>query len=76
MVRRAALLLGAAAVALVLAVGASAAEAFDAHGSVEQVYVTGVSPGARMTLVDGAGGAVVVVVVGGGGAPTRCQSGT
>src|SRR3954471_23885346 len=59
MMRRATLPIGAAAVvALVLAVGASAAEAFDAHGSVEQVYVTGLSPGARVTLVDGAGSTV------------------
>jgi predicted acyl esterase len=28
---------------------------FSAHGSVEQVYVTGVSPRARMTLLDGSG---------------------
>src|SRR3954452_13989272 len=58
MMRRATLPIGAAVVALVLAVGASAAEAFDAHGSVEQVYVTGLSPGARVTLVDGAGATV------------------
>src|SRR3954462_4507474 len=58
MMRRATLPIGAAVVALVLAVGASAAEGFDAHGSVEQVYVTGLSPGARVTLVDGAGATV------------------
>jgi predicted acyl esterase len=29
-----------------------AAPSFEAHGSVEQVYATGLSPGARMTLVD------------------------
>ncbi len=35
------------------AAGASAAPpSFDAHGSVEQVYATGVNPGARMTLLD------------------------
>src|SRR5215217_6975338 len=58
MLRRTTLPIGAAVVALVLTVGASAAEAFDARGSVEQVYVTGLSPGARMTLVDGAGATV------------------
>jgi len=35
-----------------------AAPAFDAHGSVEQVYATGVTPGAEVTLTD-AGGNVV-----------------
>jgi predicted acyl esterase len=37
--------------------GASAASAaaFSAHGSVEQVYVTGVTPGARMSLINSAG---------------------
>src|SRR6476620_4233869 len=36
--------------------GASAAQAaFSAHGSVEQVYVTGLDPGAQTTLLDGAG---------------------
>src|SRR5215210_3854793 len=58
MVRRATLPISAAVVALVPAVGAGAADAFDAHGSVEQVYVTGLSPGTRMALVDGAGGTV------------------
>jgi predicted acyl esterase len=33
----------------------AAAEAFDAHGSVQQVYATGLTPGAQTTLVDGAG---------------------
>src|SRR3954468_9316400 len=38
------------------ATGAAVAEAsFSAHGSVEQVYVTGTDPGARMTLLDPAG---------------------
>jgi predicted acyl esterase len=32
--------------------------AFSAHGSVEQVYVTGLGPGARMTLLDRDGQAV------------------
>jgi hypothetical protein len=47
---------GAAAVALGLMIGAGAAEAsLIAHGSVEQVYVTGAGPGARMALLDHAG---------------------
>src|SRR4051812_36648444 len=42
-----------AAVVAVLALGAPAsATAFDAHGSVNQVYVTGLSPGAKTTLLD------------------------
>jgi predicted acyl esterase len=35
--------------------GAAQAAAIDAHGSAEQVYVTGLSPGARMSLVDRSG---------------------
>ena len=36
--------------------GAGAAEAsFSAHGSVEQVYVTGLAPGAQMSLLNAAG---------------------
>jgi predicted acyl esterase len=31
--------------------GAAAAEAFSAHGSVKQVYVTGLDPGAQMSLL-------------------------
>jgi uncharacterized protein len=42
---------GAVALALALLTGASAAEAYDAHGSAEQVYVTGLAPGARMSLL-------------------------
>src|SRR3954452_9318132 len=43
----------AAAIAALLALAAPAsASAFDAHGSVNQVYVTGLSPGARTTLLD------------------------
>src|SRR3954451_18221977 len=53
--RRLRLLSGAAGVALTLAAGASPAAAFDAHGSVRQVYVTGVAPGARMTLLGPSG---------------------
>jgi uncharacterized protein len=44
-----------AALALVLVSGASAAEAFTAKGSVEQVYATGLAPGAQMTLVNPVG---------------------
>lgn len=44
-----------ATLALALATGASAAQAFDAHGSVEQVYVTGLAPGAQMSLRNHAG---------------------
>jgi hypothetical protein len=44
-----------AALALVFASGASAAEpSFSAHGSVEQVYATGLSPGAETSLLDSA----------------------
>src|SRR3954453_20667163 len=43
----------AAAIAALLALAAPAsASAFDAHGSVNQVYVTGLSPGAKTTLLD------------------------
>ena len=41
--------------ALLLATGATAAEAFNAHGSVEQVYVTGLPAGAGMSLLDPGG---------------------
>jgi hypothetical protein len=41
---------------LFAAAGAQAAEpAFDAHGSVEQVYATGLPPGAQVSLYDGQG---------------------
>src|SRR5207247_177464 len=41
---------------LVFSSGASAAEpSFSAHGSVEQVYATGLSPGAVTSLLDPAG---------------------
>jgi uncharacterized protein len=46
----------AAALALTLAFGASAAQAsVRAHGSVKQVYATGLEPGARASLLDSAG---------------------
>jgi predicted acyl esterase len=47
-------LIGAAPVLAVLAVwlvAAASASAFSAHGSVEQVYVTGLAPGAQMSLL-------------------------
>jgi predicted acyl esterase len=49
---------GCGLVALLLSGFASAAEAappFDAHGSVEQVYATGLVPGAQVSLYDGEG---------------------
>jgi uncharacterized protein len=43
------------ALLLVTATGASAQSTFSAHGSVEQVYVTGLDAGAQMALLNGAG---------------------
>jgi predicted acyl esterase len=40
---------------LMLVLGASTAEAFTAKGSAEQVYVTGLDAGARMSLVNASG---------------------
>ena len=40
---------------LLVTATAVAAPAFNARGSVEQVYVTGATPGAQLTLVNGAG---------------------
>src|ERR1700733_3652524 len=40
---------------LVWAGGRNAAPALEAHGSVEQVYATGLAPGAKVTLYDGTG---------------------
>src|SRR4051812_43944474 len=46
----------AAALALVFTAGAGVAEAsFSAHGSVKQVYVTGLDPGAQTSLLDRTG---------------------
>lgn len=42
-------------VALVAAARASAASPFSAHGSAEQVYVTGVAPDAQMSLLTSTG---------------------
>ena len=48
--------MGAAALAIAFMAGAGAAEAsFSAHGSVEQVYVTGLGPGAQMSLLNRGG---------------------
>ena len=48
-----------AVLALTLTLGAGPASAakprFSAHGSVEQVYVTGADPGEQLSLVDGGG---------------------
>src|SRR4051794_41345884 len=46
------LAVGVAVLALGCTAGAAGAEAFTAHGSVEQVYVTGADPGAKLSLVD------------------------
>ncbi len=56
MIRIIAVLLAAVALVLVPVAAATAAEpSFDAHGSVEQVYVTGLAPHARTVLLDHAG---------------------
>src|SRR5436190_5430597 len=44
-----------ATTAVALALAPAAAADVDAHGSVQQVYVTGLTPGAKATLVDAAG---------------------
>src|SRR6185437_12061468 len=44
-------LLGALAAVLVLLVSAASASAFSAHGSVEQVYATGLPAGAEVSLL-------------------------
>jgi predicted acyl esterase len=44
--------------ALAFASAALAADAFNARGSVEQVYVTGLAPGAEASLLDGGGDVV------------------
>src|SRR4051812_40605920 len=61
MIRRGRVALGLVTLSLaLLATGVSAAEAFDAHGSMQQVYVTGLSPGARLTLLNKRGRRVSV----------------
>jgi uncharacterized protein len=49
---------GVAAVAIAFMAGAGAAQAFSAHGSVRQVYVTQVGPGAQMSLLNRQGGTI------------------
>src|SRR4051794_25223323 len=55
--------LGVLLCAMVFAGATSAAEAFDAHGSVEQVYATGLAPGAQVSLLDGSGAVVATRTV-------------
>ncbi|MFL5896340.1 MAG: CocE/NonD family hydrolase [Thermoleophilaceae bacterium] len=56
MIKRVGASIVAMAVAFAVATGSAAAAAsFNAHGSAEQVYATGVAPGALMSLVDSAG---------------------
>src|SRR3954452_18642801 len=43
------------AIALLASTGAADAATFSAHGSVKQVYVTGLAPGARMALLNASG---------------------
>ncbi len=50
--------LAAVALACMFTTGASAAEAFEARGSVEQVYVTGLNPGVQASLLNGVGNTV------------------
>jgi predicted acyl esterase len=50
--------LGCCLLALLLSPAAAHAASFDAHGSVEQVYATGLPPGAQVSLLDGGGGTV------------------
>jgi predicted acyl esterase len=49
------LALGCGLLALLLTPGRAAASTFDAHGSVEQVYATGLQPGAQVSLYNGEG---------------------
>ena len=52
---RVAACLGLLAVTAIIPAAASAAPSFTARGSVEQVYVTGLAPGAQLSLVNSAG---------------------
>ena len=57
--------LGGSLLALLLVPGrAAAAVPFDAHGSVEQVYATGLTPGAEVSLLDGQGAVVATQTAG------------
>jgi predicted acyl esterase len=55
MVRRVRFVVGACALAIAFSSGAGAADAFTARGSVEQVYVTQLGPGAKASLLNSAG---------------------
>jgi predicted acyl esterase len=50
--------LGCGLLALLLVPGRASAASFEAHGSVEQVYATGLVPGAQVSLYNGEGGEV------------------
>jgi uncharacterized protein len=52
------LVLGCCLLALLLSPAAAHAASFDAHGSVEQVYATGLAPGAQVSLLDSGGNQV------------------
>ena len=57
-------LLGLVVIAIVLTAGAGVADAsFSAHGSVEQVYATGLAPAARASLLDARGKTVASVTL-------------
>ena len=56
--RRVRAAVGAVAVTLAFGGAAASAEAFDAHGSARQVYVTGLEPGTQTTLLDAEGATV------------------
>src|SRR5690348_6203380 len=51
---------GAVALVCTLIAGAGIAQAFSAHGSVEQVYVTKLAPHAKMSLLNGTGKTVAI----------------
>src|SRR3954454_7477575 len=53
-----ALSIGALTCMLISAAGGGAEPTFSAHGSVEQVYVTGLAPSQQMSLLNGAGATV------------------
>ena len=56
------LIAGLFALALLL-VAATGAQAYTVRGSVEQVYVTGATPGQQLTLLNGSGGSVATRTV-------------
>src|SRR3954453_18630436 len=75
------------AIALLASTGAAEAATFSAHGSVKQVYVTGLAPGARAALLnaggkrvarkraDAQGGLLFCAVKPGGGYPVPLEKG-